>query len=641
MCGIAGITLKDGELVGRMTSVLTHRGPDQTGLSVNESISLGHRRLSIIDLSERGRQPMAIENGTFQVVFNGEIYNFRELRRELEVHGHTFRSRSDTEVILHAFEQWGPSCVERFNGMFAIALWDGREQELWLFRDRFGIKPLYYSVLPGGERNLIFASEIKAILECPAVDPSIDPEHLYQYIGFEFVPSSGTIFRSIHKLPPGHQLRWRRGSDPVVQRYWRLNVRAVERPAREHARQMRELLQKAVERQLVSDVPLGVFLSGGLDSSAIVAMMHRLGVEPLDTFTLHYEDASFSELDYARYVANEFGTRHHILKIDPITPEAITTCCWHLDEPMTDLSAMPFYLLCKEVRKHVTVCLSGEGGDELLCGYDRFKASQMHRWYRHIPGPVRERAINPLVLRLKDRDQKKGPVNLLKRFIEGGMLPPDGRHMRWQYFCTPAMQERLFSSAAREHMSLDPFAPVRGLLDGADCEDSVAEEIYIDACMTMPDSLLMKADKLSMAHGLEVRVPLLDHEFAEFCCTVPSDMKLRGLNTKAIFRDAMEGILPDHIRRRGKQGYSLPVKQWLRGELRPFMQDVLESSPVISEYFDRTFTRRLIDEHVARRANHSHVLWAMINLGVWYDLFLRERHTSSRDRRPPISAVVG
>lgn len=641
MCGIAGITWNDGELVGRMANVLTHRGPDQTDISNNESVSFGHRRLSIIDLSEHGRQPMVSRNGAIQVVFNGEIYNFRELRRELEAHGHTFRSKCDTEVILHAFEQWGPACVERFNGMFAIALWDSRQEELWLFRDRFGIKPLYYTVLPGEERNLLFGSEIKAMLECPYVDRSIDPEHMYQYIGYEFVPSPGTIFQNIHKLPPGHQLQWRRGSEPVVRRYWRLSVRTVDRPAREHAHQMRALLQQAVERQLVSDVPLGVFLSGGLDSSAIVAMMHRLGVEPLDTFTLHYEDASFSELDYARYVAKQFGTRHHILKIDPITPETITTCCWHLDEPMTDLSAMPFYLLCKEVRKHVTVCLSGEGGDELLCGYDRFKASQMDRWYRLLPGLLRERAINPAILGLKDRDQKKGLVNLMKRFIEGGTLPADGRHMRWQYFCTPAMQEHLFGHGTRGRMSLDAFAPIRRLLEGADCEDSIAQEIYIDACMTMPDSLLMKADKLSMAHGLEVRVPLLDHEFAEFCCTVPSDMKLRGLNTKAVFREAMKNVLPDHIRRRGKQGYSLPVKQWLRGELRQFMQDVLTSSSVIADYFDSRFTQRLIDEHIARRANHSHVLWAMINMAVWHDLFLRENYSGQRDRRPAVNVVAG
>jgi asparagine synthase (glutamine-hydrolysing) len=385
---------------------------------------------------------------------------------------------------------------------------------------------------------------------------------------------------------------------------------------------MRELLQQSVQRQLIADVPLGVFLSGGLDSSAIVSMMSRLGVEPLDTFSLHYEDATFSELDYANYVAKQFKTRHHVIKIDPITPDLIDTCCWHLDEPMTDLSAMPFYLLCKKVREHVTVCLSGEGGDELLCGYDRFKASKMHRRYEVIPEAIRKHIIGRFAMNLEDRPQKKGFTNVLKRFIEGDLLPAEGRHMRWQYFLTPRMQSQLFTGDVQSQIDFDPFLPIRTLLDGADCEDTIAEEVYIDTCMTMPDSLLMKADKMSMAHGLEVRVPLLDHEFAEFCCTIPSDMKLEGYTTKSIFRTAMKGILPDHIRKRNKQGYSLPIKNWLRGELRDYMHDTFESSPLIDQYFDKSFSRVLISEHMAMKANHNHVLWAMINLATWHRLFV-------------------
>jgi asparagine synthase (glutamine-hydrolysing) len=289
---------------------------------------------------------------------------------------------------------------------------------------------------------------------------------------------------------------------------------------------------------------------------------------------------------------------------------------------MTDLSAMPFYLLCKKVREHVTVCLSGEGGDELLCGYDRFKASKMHRRYEMIPEAIRKHIIGRLAMKLDDRPQKKGFTNVLKRFIEGDLLPAEGRHMRWQYFLTPRMQDQLFRRDVRSQIGFDPFLPIRALLDGADCEDTVAEEIYIDTCMTMPDSLLMKADKMSMAHGLEVRVPLLDHEFAEFCCTIPSDMKLEGYTTKSIFRTAMKGILPDHIRKRSKQGYSLPIKNWLRGELRDYMQDTFASSPLVDQYFDKSFSRQLINEHIGMKANHNHVLWAMINLATWHRLFV-------------------
>ena len=619
MCGIAGITWNDTQLAARMAARIAHRGPDQSGLYADGQVTLAHQRLSILDLSDRGRQPMCSNDGSIALVFNGEIYNFIEIRQELEAKGHVFQSECDTEVIVQAYLRWGTECVQHFNGMFAFALWDRQREEIIMARDRIGIKPLYYA-LTNDSRNLVFASEIKAVLECAQVSTDIDPESLYQFLGFEFVPAPNTIFRKVHKLPPGHILRWQRGRPPIVERYWRLQIRSVRRSRREHEQMLRELLERSVRRQLIADVPLGVFLSGGLDSSAIVSMMSRLGVAPLDTFSLHYEDASFSELEYAQYVAEKFHTRHHVIKIDPITPDLIATCCWHLDEPMTDLSAMPFYLLCQKVKEHVTVCLSGEGGDELFCGYDRFKASKLNRYYRLLPRFVRQNLVKRIMDAQPDRPQKKGLVNMLKRFVEGDALPDDGRHMRWQYFCTPRIQHELFRPDRRTGISFDPFLPIRDLLQGADCEGAVAEEIYMDMCMTMPESLLMKADKMSMAHALEVRVPFLDHEFAEFCCTIPSDMKLQGFTTKAIFRSAMKGILPDRIRLRGKQGYSLPIKNWLRGELRDYMEDSFSSSDLIGNYFDRAFIRRLIDEHNQLKANHNHVLWALLNLAVWHQV---------------------
>ena len=418
MCGIAGFSWQDGRLVERMNQVISHRGPDQHGVYTDESVSLGHRRLSIIDLSADGRQPMTNEDGSVWVTYNGEIYNFQELREQLRAKGHVFRSRTDTEVIVHAYEEYGPNCVQWFNGMFAFALWDRPRSELILARDRLGVKPLYYYL---NKDTLVFASEIKAILQVPDVDREINPQALYHYVGYEFVPAPDTIFRHISKLPPGHYLRYRDGKIELTQ-YWDIRFQTESQPRTYYEEGIRELLAKSVQKRLVSDVPLGVFLSGGLDSSAIVALMSQCGVEPIQTFSLGYADPTFSELDYARTIARQFNTQHHELIIDPITPELVEEAVWHLDEPMTDLSAIPFYLICKKAREHVTVCLSGEGGDEVLVGYDRFKASKVNGYYSCLPGWLRRGIIAPLIMALPDQEQKKGPLNVLKRFIQGGLL---------------------------------------------------------------------------------------------------------------------------------------------------------------------------------------------------------------------------
>lgn len=630
MCGIAGITWNDAELVERMAATMTHRGPDQAGVYCDGMVSLAHRRLSIIDLSEDGRQPMSNEDGSVRVVFNGEIYNFRELRDILGGKGHIFRSQCDTEVIIHAWEEYGPACVEHLRGMFAFAIWDARQRELFVARDRIGIKPLYYCSFNG---DLVFASEIKAILQAPQVPRKVHPQSVYHYVGYEFVPAPDTIFEGIHKLPPGHYLRFRNGT-AEVRPYWDLDLTPVDRTPAEHEAALRDSMRDAVRSHLVSDVPLGVFLSGGLDSSALVAFMHQCGIAPIRTFSLGYADRSFSELEYARIVSNEFKTEHRELIIEPVTPEIIEQAVWHLDEPMTDLSAIPFYLLCERVREFVTVCLSGEGGDEDLVGYDRFKASKANRCYALLPRWLRHRVIGPLVGRLPDRPQKKGVINLLKRFIEGGLLPEDGEHMRWQYFSNPALEKRLYTEQFRGRIVPDPFAPIRS--QGVRCgsSDPLDREIYVDTRLTMADSLLMKVDKMSMAHSLEVRVPLLDHLFVETCAGIPGRLKLRGFTTKAIFRTAMKGILPDVILNRGKQGFSLPVKNWLRQELYAYMTETLNDSPIVRECFDREQLAGLIQEHRAYRANHSHVLWAMLNLAIWHRQFIKG-DSPAANRRPP------
>lgn len=618
MCGIAGMTWKDEALVTRMTKVIAHRGPDQDGVYTDEFVSLGHRRLSIIDLSEHGRQPMSNEDGSVWVTYNGEIYNFQELRTALEAKGHVFRSRTDTEVIVHAYEEYGPACVRWFNGMFAFAVWDKNRRELVLARDRLGVKPLYYYAK---DEKLVFASEIKAILQVPEVEREINPQSLYHYVGYEFVPAPDTMFRNVHKLPPGHYLRYKDGKAEVM-RYWDVGFHSEPHSREYYEEKMRDMLTESVRKRLVSDVPLGVFLSGGLDSSAVVSLMSRCGVEPIQTFSLGYADPSFSELEYARVIAKQFRTKHRELIIDPITPDLIEKVVWHLDEPMTDLSTIPLYLICKKAREHVTVCLSGEGGDEVLVGYDRFKASKANGYYALLPEWIRRGIIAPAINALPDQPQKKGPVNVIKRFIQGGLLPEEAGHMRWQYFGVPEHDHKLFSKNILSEISRDPFAPVRWHAMRCNSAERLDREIYVDLKFTMPDSVLMKVDKMSMAHALEVRVPFLDYQFVEFCATIPGDLKLEGFTTKSIFRSAMKGILPDQIRGRGKQGYSLPIKNWLRQELREYMTDLLTSSPLMREAFNLEYIRQLMREHQEYRANHNHILWALINLAIWHRLFL-------------------
>jgi asparagine synthase (glutamine-hydrolysing) len=637
MCGIAGITWRDPDLAARMAEVIAHRGPDDSGLYADEAVSLSHRRLSIIDLSAHGHQPLSNEDGSIWIVYNGEIYNFQQLREDLEAKGHRFRSRTDTEVIVHAYEEYGIDCVRRFNGMFAFAIWDRNRREVLLARDRLGVKPLYYHLSNG---RLVFASEIKAILQVPTVPREVNPQALYHYVGFEFVPAPDTMFQGIRKLPPGHHLRFREG-DVRIERYWDVAFRDQERTPEEYRVRMRELLTESVRKRLISDVPLGVFLSGGLDSSAVVALMKHCGVEPLRTFSIGYKDPTFSELDYARVIARQFGTLHEELIIDPITPELIETAVWHLDEPMTDLSTIPLYLICERARRDVTVCLSGEGGDEVLVGYDRFKASKVDRYYSILPRWIRRDVILPVLRRLPDQTQKKGAVNVLKRFAEGSVLPPEGRHMRWQYFGPGNGDLDLFSAGLRPRITADPFEPIRRAEQHCSSQDRLDREIYIDLKFTMPDSVLMKVDKMSMAHGLEVRVPFLDYEFVEFCATIPGSMKLAGFRTKAIFREAMQGILPPHILQRGKQGYSLPIKNWLREDLRDYMTDTLTSSPLIAESFDPGRIGRLMEEHLTYRANHNHVLWALMNVAIWYRLFLDSAARPRAAGSPALGAADG
>lgn len=619
MCGICGFNWNDQELISAMNRALVHRGPDQDGTFCAEEVSLGHRRLSIIDLSEQGRQPMFNEDRTVCLVFNGEIYNFQELRSELQAKGHRFQGRSDSEVIVHAYEEYGEQCLERLRGMFAFAMYDIAARKLFVARDRIGIKPLYYYHKEG---KLVFASEIKAILEDKTIDRQVNPQALYDYLGFEFVPAPETMFKDIYKLPAGHYLCLEKG-ELSVRQYWDLKMAGAESPVsyEEAVEKQKLLLDEAVRIHLVSDVPLGVFLSGGLDSSAIVALMRRHISGPIKTFTIGYADKTFSELEYAEQVARHCGTEHQVLMLDDIRPEYVETALYHLDEPMTDLSTVPLYLLCKQVREHVTVCLSGEGADESYAGYDRFKAARMARWYNFLPDPVKQQVVGRLAALLPDQPQKKGAINMLKRFIEGANLPREGDHLRWQYFLNDRLAEGLFTRDFLGAIAPDPFRLVRDYAAKCGPTDAVNRQIYLDMRYMMTDSVLMKVDKMSMASSLEVRVPLLDHVLVEYLASLPGDWKLNGMTTKYIFRSALEELLPHNIVHRGKQGYSLPVKHLLRGELKHYMVSLLNESPLIRQYMNVEYINRLIDEHCAMKHNHNHTLWALMNVSIWYNRF--------------------
>ncbi|MBI2837410.1 MAG: asparagine synthase (glutamine-hydrolyzing) [Acidobacteria bacterium] len=623
MCGIVGFNWRDPDLVSRMATRISHRGPDQHGTYVDDRVSLGFRRLSIIDLSERGRQPMAnggcqFRRGSAQIIFNGEIYNFAEVREELEKRGHTFHSQTDTEVILHAYEDDGVDCLKRLNGMFAVAIWDPDAGQIFVARDRMGKKPLYYYTKGG---KFIFSSEIKAILDCPAVERDIDRESLGLFLGHEFIPAPRTIFQDIHKLPAGHYLVAKNGS-VEVHRYWDLRFSPSQMTQQECEEGLRDAIDAAVKRRLRSDVPLGVFLSGGIDSSTIVAFMSRHFPGKIRTFSLGYRDKSYTELQYAKLVADRFGTEHAELLIDPVSPEIVEKVVYHADEPFSEFSVLPFYLICQKAREHVTVCLSGEGGDEVFVGYDRFLASKFDRYYRRIPSLLRLKLLHPLVMRFGDQDEKKGIWNVAKRFVQGSQLDPAGLHMRWQYFLERKDAERLLSPQFAGAVMADPFLPIRAMTGNGAFATELDRELYVEMRFMMAENPLMRTDKMSMAHALEVRAPLLDYELIDFVGRIPSRLKLQGWTTKAILKSALKGILPPEILYRKKQGYSFPIKHWLRHEMRDYMMQTFRESSFLSDYISTSALNDLEREHDDGSQNHSHILWGLMIFAIWHRTFL-------------------
>jgi asparagine synthase (glutamine-hydrolysing) len=631
MCGICGIVSLAGEhvdpaIAGAMNETLVHRGPDSAGQFADACAVLAARRLSIIDL-EGGDQPIANENGRVQVVQNGEIYNHAELRERLERAGHVFRTRCDTEVLVHLYEEHGPSFVEDLRGMFAIALWDRLERRLVLARDRFGIKPLYYRLEHG---TLSFASELKALLEVPGFSRDIDLDALEAFMAFNSIPAPLTIFREARKLPAGHLLI-AHGGDVSIRRYARPRPVAAEgvRTEREEelAEELRERLRDSVRAHLVSDVPVGVLLSGGLDSSALAALAARESPYRISTFSIGFEERSFNELEQARLVAEQYSTDHHELVLRPDAAELLPKLAETFDEPFADSSALPTYLVSQLAAGHVKVALSGEGGDELFGGYYTYVADTLAPRIGWLASATR-----PIVERLPSSSGKASLDYKAKRFARAAHLPALERHHAWKEIFSPAARATLLDGEhGKGRADLDPLDLYRARFAETEGADELARLQDVDTGIYLVDDLLVKTDRASMAHSLEARVPFCDPVVAELALALPRSMRVRGLAKKRLLRKAVAPLLPSAIVRGRKQGFSIPAAAWLRGDLEPFARDVLSPEAVRRQGFFRPdAVTALIDAHVSRREDLSRQLWGLLAFTLWF-----ERYGVGAENRAP------
>ena len=620
MCGICGVatfhpeTPLDSSVLERMNKSIRHRGPDDEGYFQDMQASLAMRRLSIIDLNT-GQQPITNETKDIWVVYNGEIYNFKSVRAELIRRGHKFNTQTDTEVIVHAYEEYGENCVEHLNGMFAIALWDTCRRRLFLARDRVGIKPLYYWA---GPDKLVFASELKALILHPDVPRQINLTALDLFLTIEYVPAPHTIYEGIHKLLPGHTLTVENG-DVKIRQYWDIPYQPVNQSEAECTETLSGLINEAVKIRLMSDVPLGAFLSGGIDSSTVVGYMSQNMSEPVQTFSIGFEDDTYDEVPYANAVAKHFGTDHHVEVLNPDIVTLVEQLVPHHDEPFADTSIFPTYLVSKLASQNVTVVLSGDGGDELFAGYDTYIAEKLNRYYGRLPGPLRQQLLPKFAEWLPPQPAKKGIINKIKRMVEGGALDPSLQHTRWMMFLNSSEKNSLYRSDLREMLSLNMTAGYfSGYFDRVNRFDSLAQQQYVDLKTYLADDILTKVDRMSMAASIEARVPLLDYHIVEFALNLPPHMKLNGSRTKSILRNAVKSLVPDLVLEKPKQGFSIPMKHWLRTSLKPMMFDLLSRDSLkMHGYFDHQVVSNWIQEHLDGRVNHSHRLWALMVFELW------------------------
>ena len=639
MCGIAGIFHLDGEpidpsILKAMADTLAHRGPDDEGfylnhpsaishqprsmsheLSTMSHIGLAHRRLSIIDLSS-GHQPMSNEDGTVWIVFNGEIYNFPSLRNDLVSKGHIFKTRSDTETIVYAYEEWGEACVNRLRGMFAFAIWDGRRQRLFLARDRLGIKPLYYY---WDGKRLLFGSELKAILAYPRVRRDLNLQALYDYFCLLYIPAPKSIFKNIFKLPAGHTLTMGQNCQPQVQEYWDISFDPEESVSeQEWCERIIEKLREAVKIRLMSDVPLGAFLSGGIDSSAVVGLMASLVDEPIKTASIGFQEEEFNELPYAGQVADHFETDHHEKIVRPDAVTVLEKLVWHFDEPFADSSAVPTYYVSEVARQKVTVALSGDGGDENFAGYRRYYFDVLENHLRgFFPSLFRKYAIGGIAKIYPKADWAPQIFRAKTLLTNLSLDPIEGFFHSMSWF--EGLRDRLFLPEFHKELSdystIDVF---KGHYGSASADDPLSAVQYLDIKTYLADDILTKVDRASMAHSLEVRVPLLDHRFMEMVASIPWNLKLNGREGKYIFKKALEAFIPHDVLYRRKMGFSIPLSRWLRNELKPlFEESVFSPTAVSTSFLDMKTIRRMWQEHQSGIWDRGPELWTILFWEQW------------------------
>ena len=620
MCGITGFISKDRnasidqrtELLDRMCASISYRGPDEQGMLVRERAALGMRRLSIIDI-KTGQQPIFTGDGNLAIVYNGEIYNFGELRAELESLGHRFKTNSDTEVIVHAFEEFGPACLKKLRGMFAFAVWNFRDETLFIARDRVGKKPLFYTVTEDG--CFVFGSELKTLLVHGKFKREIDLAALDAYLTFGYVPEENCILKNVSKLPPGHFLIFK-GGQAKTEKYWDFDYRAPQniKTEDEYAEILREKIREAVNIRLISEVPLGAFLSGGVDSSAVVAMMSQCSETPVKTFSIGFREDSFDELKYARITAKHFGTDHHEFIVTPDLFDLVDELVGHFDEPFSDPSSLPTYMLSKMARQHVTVVLSGDGGDELFAGYSRYVVNEKRRGFASLPKPLREGVIRTISERLPHRTRGKN-------YLYNISLDSTDRYID---------SVSCFNGPRKKHLYSDDFSGrlnggfgnsehrFRAFADSVSTGNDVDKLLYLDSKTYLPGDILTKVDRMTMANSLEARVPLLDHELIEFVLSIPSHLKLKGLETKHILKKAMAGIVPDEILFREKQGFGVPIGKWINLQLRDrIVGDLGDRRTLERGLFNVGYIQTILNEHSSGRRDHSHELWVLWMFELW------------------------
>ena len=626
MCGICGEikfdarAQSDAEMIRAMCATILHRGPDEQRIHMDGRVGLGSTRLAIIDVVG-GHMPLANEDGTVWIVYNGETYNFARLREWLERAGHVFATHSDTETIVHLYEQEGDAFVRHLNGMFALAIWDARRRRLVLARDHVGIKPLYYAEL---DDRLVFGSELKPLL-VNGMSREIDALALHDYLSLNYVPGPRTIFARAKKLLPGHLLVFDADTcQTQITRYWDVPLPteyAIPPRARNLESALLELLQIIVQDQMVSDVPLGAFLSGGIDSSLVVALMSRVSARPVQTFSVGFHDKSYDESPYARLVAETFKTDHHELVMEPRATDVVTTMSEYFDEPFADPSAAAVYVISGLAKQHVKVALSGDGGDELFGGYYTYQADKIAMWYRRLPRAIGTGLVPALVNRMPVSAGKASLDFKAKRFVTGGSLPPLPAHVAWKAFMSEEMKTRLYEGTAFQHGTPRASALLfQEYYDGYATKDLVNRMLYVDTKIQLPDDMLTKVDRASMAHSLEVRVPLLDLRLVEFMAQLPGDNKVRGLQLKYLLKRVAAQVLPRAILRRPKAGFNIPLARWLNTDLRATVEQHLSARAIEAQgMLNAQVIAEIIAAHQSGKYDYSRSIWNLLMFSMWFE----------------------